>query len=391
MDEASTQIGTLDRRMASWQTATRVSRRTSGAASGSSREPDPPGISPARWTGVALVFVALLSAMLLAATSPLPDPPDGPGSDVATTPSPEAGSPDPSTVPPGAGVPTERPIIVPPDASVTADPRLALVIAIPEYQLKPRDVRLHVFRDGAVVAKLRARNREVAVSGIKLRSGPNSLTAALVGPGGAGPPSEPVIVTLDDQPPDVRVAAPRDGQTLSTSDIVVRGTTEPGAMVTVTNSAGGSPYSQTAGPDGAFKASVRLSAGLNRITVKAEDELGNARTVRLSVTRAEFEASVRLRLSPPSMALASLPDSLTITLVVRDRKGAPVDGLDVRFTLGPSGPPTERYETRTKNGRAVWTKTIPRDGAVKGVGKVTATVFLPDGRKVVETADFAFD
>jgi hypothetical protein len=380
--------------MASWRPSTRTTRPHGDGGRGDGGPPDADRVSRARWLGVALVVLALVSAILMAATAPLPDPssvgavassadPDG------TDPVDATASPPPDQ--PDGEVPQEVPVLVPPEATRTRERSIDLLVTVPETRLRPRDLRLHVLRGDRVMADVRATRGEVAVTEIRLRLGDNVLTAALVGPGGMGPRSEPITVTVDREAPAVRIEAPRNGQSVQGASVNVRGTTEPGALVTITNRGHGGPYSLTAGPDGAFRASVALATGGNRITVRVEDDLGNARTADLRVVRGRFEATARLRLRPRELRLARLPARLTITLVVRSTQGDPVARAPVVFSLGPFGQSVDTFETTTdRDGRAVWVKNIPRDGARRGVGKVTATVTLPDGRSIVARADLEF-
>lgn len=385
MDDAGSRTGKADRRMATWRPSVETGRRTPGDPYAAARPEGPQEVSRARWLGVGFVMLALAATVVLAATAP-------------AAPTLDAGppaTPRPSTMAstgslPGSGTaPREAPGIVPPEDTATNDRDLDLRITLPELEPGPR-LRLHVFRNGKKVADVKARDQEALVKGIRLRPGANTITAALDGPGGLGPVSAPLVMTLDTEAPSLRVSAPRDGQIVDDPSITVRGTSDPGALVTVANAARGAPFAVTPGPDGVFRVAVPLASGLNRIRVRSEDDLGNSRTADVEITRGAFQADLELRLKPASLKLERLPSQVTVTLTVTDAVGRPVDGARVIFSIGPFGQPTEVYPTSTKDGRAVWRKTIIRDLALRGTGKVTAKVWLPDGRTRIVSRDFPF-
>ena len=86
-------------------------------------------------------------------------------------------------------------------------------------------------------------------------------------------------VELDRTAPALEVSAPRHGATVRTESLVIRGSTEPGAGVTVD----GTPVTVTA--DGAFTHRLAIPRGLANVVVRATDDLGNARTVSRGVVR----------------------------------------------------------------------------------------------------------
>jgi hypothetical protein len=340
--------------------------------------------------GVGLVVLALVAAIVLAATTPLDPESAGTAMSQEATAVPSI-EPEPTPSLPNGGVPEVAPDIVPPATVLTADPVMDLEVVVPETPFRPRDLRIVIFRDGKEVTRSNTRGEQVTVSDVKLKLGENALTAALEGPGGMGPMSEPVLVALDNEPPEISLGAPRDGARTDDEDVTVRGSSEPGALVSIRNDARGAPYELTVGPDGTFRASVALAPRVNRISVRATDALGNQRTVTIKVIRNAFEAEVVLRVRPSSLSISQLPAPLRISITVADAAGDPVDGAPVVFTLGPFGQSAETFETETSDGRARWAKNIPRDGALRGEGKVSASVTLPDGTEVVERASFVFE
>jgi hypothetical protein len=89
-----------------------------------------------------------------------------------------------------------------------------------------------------------------------------------------------VTITLDSQPPSLRIESPEDGARVSEGSVLVVGTAETGATVTV----GGSPATVDAA--GRFEVDYPLLRGPNTIVVEATDPAGNTAHLSLVVTRA---------------------------------------------------------------------------------------------------------
>jgi hypothetical protein len=288
-------------------------------------------------------------------------------------------------------VPPLAPDITPPADERTRQRVLVLTVTVPELELRPRDVRLQVLRDGRVVADQRGRPGEVVVDGLELKEGRNTFTAQLVGPLGAGPQAVPVVIVRDTQAPPIELVEPRDGQTVHASKVSVKVRSEPGARLTLRNETNGWDWEETVGPNGQSSEGVPLAAGINRIIVSLVDELGNrSREVMTRVKRGD--AAVALTLSDKKMSVSALPRYLTVTLETRDENGRPVVGARVRFTLSPSGQSTQTFDAVTgPSGRARWRVQIPKEGAAAGLGPVVAHVTLPDGREVTRRRDLRLE
>jgi hypothetical protein len=390
MDDVASRTAKPERRMASWRPSSPPARATASARARQPRAQAEPEVPRSRWAGVGLVVFALLAAIVLAATAPLE--PDEAAGVTVVQPSPSATVPAKPTPSLGTGpVPEVAPSILDPGVALTAESTLDLTVSLPETPIRPRDLKVAVFRNDREVARLPGRGPEVSVDDVELKRGENVLTAALVGPGGIGPLSEPVIITLDADPPEVTVIAPPEGAIVDEGRVTVKGRSEPGANVSIRNASGGAPYELTVGPEGTFKAQVALGPKANRISIRATDALGNTRSVERRVVRAAFEADASLRVRPSSIRIARLPTTVRIVLKVSDAKGRPVDRAPVTFSVLPFGQSAEIYEAVTRDGKATWLKRIPKDGALRGEGKVTARVTLPDGTILDERATFDFE
>jgi uncharacterized protein YfaP (DUF2135 family) len=89
-----------------------------------------------------------------------------------------------------------------------------------------------------------------------------------------------VTVTVDTVPPKLSVSAPANWQEIRAEKVMVRGTVEAGATLSINGTA--LPNMM---PDGSFAHEVALVLGVNTITATATDAAGNTRRVAVLVTR----------------------------------------------------------------------------------------------------------
>jgi hypothetical protein len=120
---------------------------------------------------------------------------------------------------------------------------------------------------------------------IDLTSGPNTLVIVAVDAAG-NRASRTVTIVLDTVPPSLQITGPEEGATTGERQVVVTGTTEPGANLTVA----GAPVA--VGPAGEWSAVVQLLSGTNRIVVQASDAAGNTATASRTVTRSGAGSSI---------------------------------------------------------------------------------------------------
>ncbi|HYS70908.1 MAG TPA: Ig-like domain-containing protein, partial [Thermoplasmata archaeon] len=155
--------------------------------------------------------------------------------------------------------------------------------------------------------------------------------------------STSITVAVDTTPPPLAVAAPADGLLTATPTVIVRGTTETGARVTVNG------VQAVVDVNGAFAVSLVLAEGANTIRVDATDVSGNTAMDTRSVT---------LDRVPPVLVLTGPADG-TLTNV----RNVVVSGF------------TEPRATVMIDGTAV---------TVGGTGLFTRTVTLSDGPHVFD-------
>ncbi|MGP8110289.1 MAG: Ig-like domain-containing protein [Thermoplasmata archaeon] len=172
---------------------------------------------------------------------------------------------------------------------------------------------------------------QAAVSGsggfsvsLPLEEGLNTVTAVATNAAG-NTATTSVTVTLDDVPPALALTSPTTGLT-NHSAVVVSGTTEPGATVTVDGSA------VTVGVAGAFTTTLTLADGAHTIVVNATDAAGNRATVSVQVTVDTTAPSLAIT-SPTTGASVSTSDIL-VTGTAEAGSTVVVDGYAVALSGG---------------------------------------------------------
>ena len=346
-----------------------------------------PPLSWPKRIGIVVVLVAIGGTLVLAAGALTNHKPASSGS-----PRPGAsGSPGHSNQPSGGiSVPDAAPVISPPDSAVTKVASWTAEITIPTLSVRRQDLRLRVYRNGKQVLDLPVhKGSTMTVTNIRLKGGENTITAAFVGPGGVGPVSVPVTITLDKVAPGLRITAPADGAVINSPSAEVRGITEAGAAVTVLNASNSAKSEVTAAADGSFQTSIELGPGTNDLTVTAVDGAGNTATSSRSIVHGSGKADAQLTLSQDKFRLRRLPATFNVDLLVFDADGLAVDGAPVTFSLSPPGQPTSTYDATTDHGSASWLGiTLPHDSTEVGTGFVTASLTLPDGTVLRNTVHF---
>jgi hypothetical protein len=334
-----------------------------------------PEIPRGTWAGVGLVVAALLGAVALAVISPS----DPTGNTAAITIPVESADPGGTVI--DGRLPTERPqILDPDDGDVIKDIEIDIRVAVTRDPLPPGELMLQILRDGVMVREKKPRQlTEVRFDGIRLRQGTNVLTAALSGPGGLGPLSEPITVVVDQDGPSLEVLAPKINTETFESSVVVSGTSEPGVKVQVNNRSKEWEDATTVGPGGTFEQSVPLVEGKNRIVIVATDTVGNNSKETRVVSKQNGRPSVALSV-PKRIKASSLPSELKISADVTDANQQPIPGADVTFTLIQPLRSTETHETVTDDdGRATWRAPIAKRTGGDDVIKIAVKVTAPNG------------
>jgi hypothetical protein len=342
--------------MASAKSTSTTRRATSRRGSGKDADAE---ISPARWAGVALVIAALVGAIALAALSP--SDPAGPGTQggiavVEATPVPAATVLD-------TRVPTVVPSITNPVSdSLTPEIDIEVDVEVPEEVLGRKFLTLVVLRDGQVIGE-KSRPKTgglVTVGGVRLLEGHNEITAALQGPGGLlGPQSEPVVVNVDRDAPRLELTAPTNKHKTFESTVEVKGTSEVGSSVAITNEVEGyAPGAFVIGPAGSFEVPVPLKKGRNVIVASSKDQAGQTQTRTLVVTRKDGKPFVEVKV-PKQVKRSALPRKVKLVVTVVDSEGDPMPGATVSYSIGGDNRTAETFVDETaENGRSTWSPEV---------------------------------
>ena len=308
-------------------------------------------VSRARWAGVALVIAALLAAVGLAVLSPGDSKPAEPGSTAPLE------SPPPAATVLDTRLPVAQPEITSPKTGwIIGEWYVDVDVDVPDEPLAKRLLSLVILRDGTEVKSIERPDpgRAVTVPEVPLAAGRNVLTAALRGPGGLGPQSEPVTVTQDRDAPVLRITAPKTGTETLGSSITVTGTSEPGASVTVENAANRWDADIGVGPSGDFEVSVPLAMGRNRIGVSSTDAAGMEQRDAVLLVRKDGRPVIKIT-APKQVARADLPKLIRIVVDVTDADGVELQDATVSYTLGGPGWTAQEFEDQTdSNGRSTW-------------------------------------
>jgi hypothetical protein len=279
-------------------------------------------------------------------------------------------------------VPTEQPeILQPREGLTTGEWEIPVTVAVPADDLPRRDLTLEILRDGETLGEAqRPRPGDVIVEGVRLLEGTNLLTAALRGPGGLGPLSDPVSVVLDRTVAPLTLTAPNDDATTMDSSVVVSGTSEPGATVAIRNASRDWEDPAVVGPSGSFEATVPLVEGKNRIVVISTDEAGNKRRAARTITRQNGRPNLKVT-APKKVRLASLPAKIKLQVEVTDANKRSISGADVVFAVTIPGQSSETNEEQTNDaGRVVWRLPVPKGSSSGDLILVSVMVTAPNGQ-----------
>jgi hypothetical protein len=354
-------------------------RRSSGSRP--DRGGEVPEVSRARWGGVALVIVSLMGAITLAVISP-GDGTRTSGAGIVrpdVTPSPQATAEDTRR-------PTGQPEIASPRSGwVIGEWYIDVRVEVPEEPLPRRTLTLVVLRDGREVKSLPRPEigATSTVTDVPLVAGANVLTAALRGPGGLGPESEPIAVTQDRDAPVLDVTTPKDGLETTESEIGVAGTSEAGASVKVENLAKGWDATLVVGPSGSFELVVPLALGKNRIVARSTDGAGMERRDDVVVERKDGRPVIKLT-APNRVSRADLPKEVRVVVDVTDVDGKAIEGANVSYGIGGPGGTTEDFSDETNaEGRSTWQVDVVA-GSSQSSAIVSVEVIAPNGERSQE-------
>jgi len=379
---------TADRRSSSRGTrrpaAARGSARTGrGQARRSGTRSPTARVSWGRRLGIAFALLVVGASVVFASQALSPTgPADGPAGSGGQSSAPTR---SPTTLP-------LAPLLLLPPTTLTTEPTTSLNGRFVEQLPRDGSYRLRIYLNGELLRDRRLPRRdEFTIDDVALAEGRNSFTLAVAGPAGESLHSAPIEIELDSTAPQISLLSPSGGQTVYAPATALRGTSEPGATLRVTNQATSQTASLVVADDGSFEIVIDLLNGFNELLLDARDAAGNEAHARLTVERREGAPSVRLRLSRTSLDAAALPTTIWLEAEVSDASGAPIDGAEVVFSLSPPGLPTTTYIATTLGGVARWPSVRISDDAQQGQGLATVMVTLLDGETLTASEFFTIE
>jgi len=208
----------------------------------------------------------------------------------------------------------------------TRDPQLQFAGRVPGFAIQPgRSVQIVL--NGAVIATNPIEEAGTFNGALALKEGANTISLVLVDNHDVVATSS-YSVTLDRTPPTLTIALPQPDATVDAANVVVRGTTEVGATLTING------RSVIVLPDGSFRDSTNASAGPLVITVVARDRAGNETTEKLNVVAQPLTQAGGLTLTVAMSSTSVRPgQGVFATITLRDANG-PRAGVPLTLSLG---------------------------------------------------------
>ena len=288
-----------------------------------------------------------------------------------------AGSPTPTDLPAVA----DAPQIEAPEEPYTNQEVIDVTVNVPAAVAGAEGyiLRLYVARadeDPQLAAEEPVGATSVQVfSDVKLAAGRNDLQASIVGPGGESELGEVATWILDQSKPKISVTSPKNNAQVKKATVTVKGKSQAGAEVRLTNAANGAIATTTAGDDGLWETTLAIADGGNAITVTATDPAGNENSTDLNLRKGSGKLTATLTGSAYRFKASRLPKEITLTVAVTGPDGRRVAGAVALFTVSVPGlEAIVSGEIPTNgNGVASFTTTIP-SGATPGSGLATVLV-----------------
>jgi hypothetical protein len=320
--------------------------------------------------------LSIVAAISLAMVSPS-EPVDTPAVVAEST------SPSPAPSDPGGGVPEAQPRIVNPiSGKTTRELDFPVTVDVPEETaVKRRYLKLLIMRGSDALGQVDQPKTggTVVVPSVRVAEGLNEITAVLAGPTGWGPSSEPVLINVDRDAPELAITAPKDKDEVYDATVTVEGTSEVGAEVLIRNETNGYKRKERVGPSGTFDTVIKLKRDAdNKIVATSVDEAGVAQSAEVQVTRLDGRPIIKLK-RIRKVERASLPDDIKIVATITDEKGKPLGDVLVDFSLGGADRITISDSVYTDaRGRAVWKPTVAASSSTTDQLLLSVTATSPD-------------
>ena len=150
---------------------------------------------------------------------------------------------------------------------------------VPAFALKP-DSLISLSLNGKVIADLTIAPDGHFSALLQLQDGPNVIKAALV-EGATETATTSHTVVVDREAPKITILRPTEGQVIEGDEVIVEGSTEAAADVTINDRA------LRPNPDGTFTERVLAAPGPFKLTIVAKDRAGNETKIEINVAVSE--------------------------------------------------------------------------------------------------------
>jgi hypothetical protein len=278
-----------------------------------------------------------------------------------------------------SALPTDSPLIAGPTQPYTSLATVDLQISLPaEVAGDPTaKVRLYLALEGlspAPVLDVPVGSTNRLIVPFDLTTGRNDITATVFHDGVESEPSPVVTWILDQEPPTITIASPRDNSTVSERTVRIEGQTQGRSSIVARNEENGTSVSTSAAGDGSFQVILPLVPGQNRIVFAATDPAGNRGEQTLTLKQGSGEMRVRLSASLYLIDISNHPSQLQLSVLVSDPDGEPLPGATAFFTLQlPGLAPISNSAVTNANGRATFSTPLIGELA-PGNGQATVLV-----------------
>jgi Bacterial Ig domain/Macroglobulin domain MG4 len=275
---------------------------------------------------------------------------------------------------------SDTPLLDDPGEPYTNQPTIDLVGSIPTALVGTTGNELRIYvaigdqRPGIVTQIPVGRTPRFVVPGVTLIEGTNTFSATILGPNGESERSPVVTYVFDATKPRITLSSPKNGAIVNAKTVLLVGETQPRSEMRIRNASTNAIVTGQADASGKFSISLPIGDGTNDIGVTAIDPAGNENHLVLAVRKGSGTLVAALSASPYSIRLSSLPEPATITVLVSDPDGRPLEDAQVTFVIAAKGVSavTKTFHTGG-DGTARWVTNIPK-GANTGQVSVTVVV-----------------
>ena len=206
------------------------------------------------------------------------------------------------------------------------DPQLQVNGRVPSFAAQPGRT-LQIVLNGTVISSTPVADNGAFSAALALKDGANAISFTLMA-GRDLVATSTYAVTLDRTPPTLTLSRPQAGSTVDAQNVIVQGTTEAGATVTVNG------HTVVVAQDGAFSDFITTTRGPLAIAVVSRDRAGNETTQKLDIIAEQIAQT-------PGTMLAVGLDHATVrpgqqviaSILLRDLAGPRV-GVPVALYVG---------------------------------------------------------